>query len=72
MTDRKGYEEPGDWVCVRTRYGWEFEGELRMSDSDGVRVFDPVIEEVVRLDHDEIIELADAENSLAEKRGKSR
>ena len=72
MTDRKGHEEPGDWVCVRTRYGWEFEGELRMSDSNGVRVFDPVIEEVVRLDHDEIVELADAEDSMPETGEKSR
>jgi hypothetical protein len=66
MKSRKEHQSAGDWVCVRTRYGWEFEGKLLLSDTDGVRVFDPVIDEVVRLAPDDVIELAHADTSSAE------
>jgi len=63
MVSDKGHQTAGDRVCVRTRYGWEFEGELKMSDARGIRVFDPVIDEVVWLDRDEVVAVTDADES---------
>ena len=48
----------GPRVRVRTRYGWEFTGELRKSAPGGVRMFDPVIGDVVRLNDEEVVEIA--------------
>lgn len=62
MMDRtKTHQPAGDRVCVRTRYGWEFEGELQMADSEGIRVFDPVMDEVVWLGRDELVEVEGAD-----------
>lgn len=48
---------PGARVRVRTRFGWAMIGELQLSGRDVVRVYDPAIEDYVRLGAEDVVEL---------------
>lgn len=58
----------GDRIQVRTRYGWAFEGELRQDNMEGIRIFDPTIDEIVKLERDDVVELAVIDTDSTEKK----
>lgn len=52
---------PGCRVRVRMKFGWGFTGELRLSDEEKIRVYDSTIDEVVRLDHQDVADISTIE-----------
>ena len=49
---------PGCRVRVRMKFGWGFTGELRPSDEEKIRIYDSTIDEVVRLDQQDVADIS--------------
>ena len=50
------------------KFGWGFTGELRLSDSDNIRVYDAAIDEVVRLDNEDVAAISRIDDPVPRKR----
>lgn len=54
------------------KFGWGFTGELRLSDEDKILVYDSTIDEVVRLDQQDVADISTIDEFPSGQRGRPR